>query len=72
MNEAIVGFGGVTRGGSFRDIPDVLGASIRQLSPADGNVVVGFRVGSPIPEPGTGLLVMAGMLGLAASRKRHA
>jgi formylglycine-generating enzyme required for sulfatase activity len=33
---------------------------------------IGFRVASPIPEPGTGLLVMTGLAGLAVSRRRSA
>jgi formylglycine-generating enzyme len=33
--------------------------------------VVGFRVASVVPEPGTGLLVMAGLLGLAGWRRRN-
>ena len=33
---------------------------------------VGFRVASPIPEPGTGLLVMTGLAGLAAWRRSRA
>jgi formylglycine-generating enzyme required for sulfatase activity len=36
---------------------------------ADG---IGFRVASPIPEPGTGLLVMAGLAGIAVRRRRPA
>jgi PEP-CTERM motif len=37
------------------------------FSNASGNVTLAF-----VPEPGTGLLVMAGVLGLSASRKRRA
>jgi hypothetical protein len=33
---------------------------------------VGFRVASLVPEPGTGLLVMTGVLGMALRRKRTA
>jgi formylglycine-generating enzyme len=42
------------------------------LAGTDGDASVGFRVASLVPEPGTGLLVTAGVLGLSASRRRRA
>jgi hypothetical protein len=33
---------------------------------------IGFRVASTIPEPGTGLLVIAGLLGIAGWRRARA
>jgi formylglycine-generating enzyme required for sulfatase activity len=56
------------RGGSFGDSSSYLGAWYRGSTSPDleaGNF--GFRV-AMIPEPGTGLLLMAGILGLAAWR----
>jgi len=58
------------RGGSFYDGPVQLPASLRPFyEPAYGDFLAGFRVAS-IPEPGTGLLVLTGLLGLAGSRRR--
>jgi formylglycine-generating enzyme required for sulfatase activity len=37
--------------------------------PTDESPSIGFRVASLVPEPGTGLLVMAGVLGLAVARR---
>ena len=71
-NETITGgsFRGL-RGGSFNFNPVNLAASFRgDNDPSNESFFVGFRVASPIPEPGTGLLVMAGMLGLAARHRR--
>jgi len=66
------GAGRRLRGGSFGSTAIALAAS----NPSDDNPTVafagyGFRVAS-IPEPGTGLLVMAGLFGLAWRRKRCA
>jgi len=73
-NEAIIGgsLRGI-RGGSFVSNPGILAASSQGGSgPSNESGSVGFRVASPIPEPGTGLLVMAGVLGLAGWRRRRA
>jgi sulfatase modifying factor 1 len=70
-NEAIISSSsrGV-RGGRFVDSPLDLAASGRHsYNPALERYFVGFRV-AMIPEPGTGLLLMAGMLGLSAWRRR--
>jgi formylglycine-generating enzyme required for sulfatase activity len=70
-NEAIISgsFRGV-RGGSYNGIAAGLEASFRgSFSPAIEANHIGFRVGSIIPEPGTGLLVIAGLLGIAGWRK---
>ena len=74
-NEAIIsGANRGLRGGCVHRRPR--SASQRRTSspsgPATELIVLGFRVASPIPEPGTGLLVMAGLLGLAGWRRRGA
>jgi formylglycine-generating enzyme required for sulfatase activity len=70
-NESIF-FGGDRglRGGGFESPPEWLAASYRR----DGNAYyeskdIGFRV-AMIPEPGTGLLLMTGVLGLSTWRRR--
>ncbi len=65
----------VLRGGNYFDNPvapdTALGSEKRWGGPiAFGGDIAGFRVASLIPEPGTGLLVMTGLIGLAARRKR--
>lgn len=76
-NEQIVfgsGSGRGLRGGTFGNDPDRLAASIRNhFGPILESKDLGFRVASlSVPEPGTALLVMAGMLGLAGWRRRNA
>ena len=51
------------RGGNF-----FYGAS---LTASSSPSYTGFRVATFLPEPGTSLLVMTGLLGLAARRKRR-
>jgi formylglycine-generating enzyme len=72
-NEAIIsGSRRGIRGGSFSDFADDLAASARlDGGPTLEGSSVGFRVAS-IPEPGTGLLLMLGMLGIASWRRRSA
>jgi formylglycine-generating enzyme required for sulfatase activity len=73
-NEAIIfGSSRGVRGGSFNIVvADDLAASTRlSTGPANQDFLIGFRVAS-IPEPGTGLLVMTGMLGMAGWRRRRA
>ena len=61
----------VQRGGSFLSVPINLAAATQSAgNPGDAFNATGFRLGSPIPEPGTGLLVMAGVIGLAGWRRR--
>jgi formylglycine-generating enzyme required for sulfatase activity len=61
------------RGGSWANVAGSLSAaSPSQNVPTAEVHSVGIRVASPIPEPGTGLLVMAGLAGLAARRRRRA
>lgn len=74
-NEAIIS-GSIRglRGGAFFDFgPDDLAASFRNdfVGPTSEVSFVGFRVAS-LPEPGTGLLLLMGMLGLAGWRRRRA
>ncbi len=58
------------RGGGFRGPLVLLAASSRDHDfPRDGDNDGGFRVASLVPEPGTGLLVMAGLLGIVAWRR---
>ncbi len=59
------------RGASWGDGASVLSAgSPNSVFPTDEHPAVGFRV-AMIPEPGTGLLVMAGLAGLSAYRRRR-
>jgi formylglycine-generating enzyme required for sulfatase activity len=70
--EALNGTNRVLRGGSFISPAAQLAAASQSAgNPADAFKDVGFRV-AMIPEPGTGLLVMAGVLGLAGWRRRRA
>jgi sulfatase modifying factor 1 len=72
-NEAIIASLRGLRGGAFLFAPDSLAASYPSAGDPTGEFYyVGFRVASPIPEPGTGLLVMTGVLGLAGWRRRCA
>ncbi len=60
----------VLRGGSFLSSASNLAAAFRDgIDPASESLGIGFRPAA-IPEPGTGLLVIAGLLGLAARRHR--
>ncbi len=62
----------VQRGGSYGFTPGNLESSIQRLgTPTDEVDFVGFRV-AMVPEPGTALLVMTGMLTLAGWRRRRA
>jgi hypothetical protein len=58
------------RGGSFLDSAFFISAPNTRLSTTEDQLT-GFRVAS-IPEPGTGLLLMAGLLGLAQRRRSDA
>ena len=72
--EALIVDGGfrVQRGGAYSFVPGDLAASIERLgTPTDEVDFVGFRV-AMVPEPGTGLLLMVGMLTLAGWRRRRA
>jgi hypothetical protein len=69
-NEAIISgsFRGI-RGGSFDSSPFQLAVTARRnIGPTTESNNVGFRV-ALIPEPGTGFLLMMGLLGLARWRK---
>jgi formylglycine-generating enzyme required for sulfatase activity len=71
-NEAIIsGSERGLRGESWLSNPISLAASYRDDHfPSVEGSSMGFRVAS-IPEPGTGLLLMMGMLGLAIRQRRH-
>jgi hypothetical protein len=57
------------RGGSFHTSSNYLAASYRGVNPwSFKSPDVGFRF-AMIPEPGTGLLVIAGLLGVAGWRR---
>ena len=60
------------RGGGFDNEANSLAASnpIYVLPPVEADFI-GFRVASLVPEPGTGLLVMLGVLGFAARARRQ-
>ena len=61
-----------TRGGSFASAVATLGGAKRNgLDPSSGERInTGFRVAAVVPEPGTGLLVMTGLIGLACKMRR--
>lgn len=62
----------IMRGGSSHHIPEALDAAFRADSaPYVDSFIYGMRL-VMIPEPGTGLLVVAGLLGLAGSRRARA
>jgi formylglycine-generating enzyme required for sulfatase activity len=61
------------RGGSWGDAASNLAASAPNiLGATNEGRGIGFRVASLVPEPGTGVLVMSGVLGMALRRKRTA
>lgn len=72
-NETIIDPGvRAQRGGSFRTVPSRLAASDRSSAVSgSGFVDRGFRL-AMIPEPGTGLLVIAGLLGFAGWHRTRA
>ena len=63
----------VARGGFYGSTSSAdLAVTLRGIAiPENGQPNIGFRVASQIPEPGTALLVMTGLLGLAAHRRRR-
>jgi len=62
----------VQRGGSFLSVPVNLAAATQSGgNPEDAFDATGFRLAA-IPEPGTGVLVIGGVLGLAGWRRRRA
>jgi formylglycine-generating enzyme required for sulfatase activity len=61
--------GGGAYDGYFRNLA---ASSPSGFTPSSGAKGLGFRVASLVPEPGTGLLVMSGVLGMALRRKRTA
>ena len=67
-NEAIIGSFRGYRAGGFNASPFALGAIFRlSLNPTENSDLVGFRV-AMLPEPGTGVLLMMGLLGFASRR----
>jgi formylglycine-generating enzyme required for sulfatase activity len=61
------------RGGSFfYNYPALAASEGGYIDPTVNRGDIGFRVASVVPEPGTGLLVIAGVLGLAISRRKTA
>jgi formylglycine-generating enzyme len=60
------------RGGAFATDYILLAASSPNDASPGSESFIGFRVASLVPEPGTGVLTMTGLLGLAARRKRRA
>ena len=60
----------ILRGGYFRDDPLYTAASSGSNNlPSIGALGYGFRLATIVPEPGTGLLVIAGLTGLAVRRR---
>ena len=71
-NEAIIFGSRGVRGAAFFGDPNKLAASFRGFTfPSLEAADFGFRVAA-LPEPGSGLLLIMGMLGLAAHRRRAA
>lgn len=71
-NEQIVFGSRGVRGGSWANNASNLAASSPiDFLPADELDGIGFRVASLVPEPGTGLLLMTGLAGLAARQERR-
>jgi formylglycine-generating enzyme required for sulfatase activity len=73
-NEQIVSGGSSrgVRGGSWNSSASALAASGPSANfPHNETVNFGFRVASLVPEPGTSLLVMTGLAGLAARQRRR-
>jgi formylglycine-generating enzyme required for sulfatase activity len=70
-NETITGSNREIRGGQFSTGPSDLGASTRYDISTGLEGAVGIRL-AMIPEPSTGLLVVAGLLGLAGWRRARA
>jgi len=69
VSSSIESFRGV-RGGSWDVWGSFLAASdLPSGLPGNDTVEVGFRVASLVPEPGTGVLLMAGVLGAAITRR---
>src|SRR5262249_22304274 len=64
--------GPVLRGGGFLRQGILMSASSRAISFPLNRNTIGFRLAMIVPEPSTGLLVFAGMLGLAGWRRAHA
>ncbi len=63
----------IARGGSLNSFAFVLETSFRLVADPSSEVfATGFRVGSIVPEPGTGLLLITGLIGLAYHQKRFA
>ena len=59
------------RGGAYSHNSYAVKASyLVGSTPTSENINVGFRVASLVPEPGTGLLLSMGMLGIAGRRRR--
>lgn len=68
-SEGLVGVGARIQGGVFDGGPHLLDASTKiHVSGDSGNS--GFRLAS-IPEPATGMLLLAGVCGLAGWRRRR-
>ncbi len=74
-NEAIISSDRGLRGGGFDSTfgPGRAGAAYRVLGayPSIQEGFVGFRVATKVPEPGTGLLLSMGLLGLSGWRRRR-
>jgi hypothetical protein len=77
-DDGAVDLGALVAGGLTAEGWDRLASAVRAnglgMIIGQGNLLSGGEIGYllvPVPEPGTGLLVTAGLLGLAMRRKRH-
>jgi formylglycine-generating enzyme len=60
------------RGGGYEDpVFRLQSGPSDYYEPSNMTVEFGFRIASIVPEPGTGLLVIAGLLGLGVRRRTH-
>jgi formylglycine-generating enzyme required for sulfatase activity len=66
------GEGRAIRGGAWQyPVGSLAAPQLNGFAPFAESSFIGFRVASLVPEPGTGLLMMMGLLGLAHRQRRR-